>query len=550
MAWLDFLDQDLMPEEFLLEELCFGTLIILILILMTVFMLKRRKWSGYMKGFGGQLTDKERKGFEKRIKGSIMNNLSATVLAVVVLFVVFLITLAFVNSIIGRWVWAVFSLFIIVVLGIQLWMIFSLGKLKDIDEEEYGFLYEFVASVCDTFDIRKPQLKQDESPVMNAYTTSFFGRGSVIVITKGLLERVDIGRVSKDQLKAIVGHEMGHIVNHDATVITVLNPVMMFTLAVRSVFEILVRGIIFFMMAVGRFGTRGILSLLIAVGMIFLLAIVLFYVGVYYVIFYLLTMAVVIPWFLLSRQKEYAADLFGSLVSGSRTTMATSLMELLRESGFDEVKGKMAKRIIEERTGKDPGDDQAQEADGVPEKKAEEQPPAPEGPEQPAEQTADQASGQPSDEEMTEQTQEADGEPEKKAEEQPPTPEGPEQPGEQIADPVSGQLSEEEKMEIFMGIDVYKEFSEDPELISEVTMRDSRALIEKKGLERFEDEDFVEFAGFDYTFQEKMGELMLSHPLFGKRVKDLTLISLSGITGPGDEPEGDQGELPTSPPAT
>ncbi len=537
MAWLDFLDQDLLPEEFLLEELCFGTLVVIVLILLTVFMLKRRNWSGYMKGFGGQLSDQESKGFEKRIKRSVMMNMAATVVTLVALFGVFLITLAFVNSIIGSWVWVVFFLFIVVVLGIQVWMIFSLGKLKDIDEEEYGFLYEFVASVCDTFDIRKPQLKQDESPVMNAYTTSFFGRGSVIVVTKGLLERVDIGRVSKDQLKAIVGHEMGHIVNHDATVITVLNPVMMFTLAVRSVFEILVRGIIFFMMAVGRFGTRGILSLLIAIGMIFLLAIVLFYVGVYYVIFYLLTMAVVIPWFLLSRQKEYAADLFGSLVSGSRVTMATSLMELLRESGFDEVKGKMAKRIIEERTGKGPGDDQAQEANGEPEKKAEEQPPASEGQEPPEEQIADQASDQLSDEVITEQTQEANSEPEKEAEEQPPAPEGPEQPGEQIADQASGQLSEEEKMEIFLGIDVYKEFSEDPELISEVTMRDSRALIEKKGLEKFDDDDFVEFAGFEYTTSEKMGEVMLSHPLFGKRVKDLTLINLSLQKASEEDPE-------------
>jgi hypothetical protein len=32
---------------------------------------------------------------------------------------------------------------------------------------------------------------------------------------------------------------------------------------------------------------------------------------------------------------------------------------------------------------------------------------------------------------------------------------------------------------------------------------------------------------------------MLSHPLFGKRIKDLTLISLSEGKGPEDGPEGD-----------
>jgi len=532
-----------LPPVFILEELCGVALVITILIVLTAFVMKRRRWNSYMEGFGGNFQDHEKAGFVKSIKGSIMMNMASTMLMLVVLFTVFLLTVAFVNSIIGRYVWLVLALLIIVVLGIQLWMIFSLKRLKDLDEEEFGYIHEFVRDVSEKFEIRPVNLKQEETPTMNAYTTSFFGRGSVIVVTKGLLDRVGTGRMKKDQLKAIVGHELGHIVNNDATVTTIFNPMMMFTLGVRGIFEIMVRAIIFLMVLVGHFGKRSILGLLIAIVLMLVLLGILLYVGFYYVTFYILTMAVVLTWYLLSRQKEYAADLFGSLVVGSQYSMGISLMELLRESGLDEIKGKITKEIIEERMEKAKDPRSAKDVPGPDGSKAEVIIQAGEslvGEEASPEEIsgAKEAPGSPEekDEELPVVKSDADS-PEEKDEERTGEEDGLEETGGQGEDKQPGQLTQEEKMEIFNSIDIYTAVTEDPELYEQVSMRDAKVLLETKGLERFDNHAFNEFGSFEYTSKEKMGELMLSHPMFGKRVKSLTAISLTRSDGSADEPD-------------
>ena len=529
-----------LPPVFILEEFFGVALLITILVVLTAFVMKRRKWNGYMKGFGNQFNEHERAGFVKSIKSSIMMNMAATMLMLVVLFSVFLLTMAFVNSIIGKWVWLVFLLLVIAVLGIQMWMIFSLKNLKDLDEKEYGYIHAFVKTVSEKFEIRMPNLKHEETPTMNAYTTSFFGWGSVIVITDGLLDRVEKGRMKKEQLTAIVGHELGHIVNNDATVITIFNPMMMFTLGIRGFFEIIVRAIIFLMITVGKFGKRSILGLLIAVVLLLFLVVILIYVGFYYVTFYILTMAVVLSWYLLSRQKEYAADLFGSLVSGSQYSMGLSLMELVRESGLDEIKGNMTKKIIEERLEKAKGqqpDKEAPDTEGPTtgvtieaiessageEVSVEEHPEAKEAPDTPEGKAEEQP-----------EVQDDSDTPEEKAEEPPEAKEDIEKTDGQEKGLQPGQLTQEEKMEIFNSIDIYQAVTEDPELYAQISMRDARVLCETKGLKSFDKDDFNEFGKFEYTSREKLGELMISHPMFGKRVKDLTKISLTRAEAPKD----------------
>ncbi|MCK4971184.1 MAG: M48 family metalloprotease, partial [Thermoplasmata archaeon] len=330
----------------------------------------------------------------------------------------------------------------------------------------------------------------------------------------------------KEQLTAIVGHELGHIVNNDATVITIFNPMMMFTLAVRGFFEIVVRAIIFLMVTVGKFGKRSIIGLLIAVVLLLFLVVVLIYVGFYYVTFYILTMAVVLSWYLLSRQKEYAADLFGSLVSGSQYSMGLSLMELVRESGLDEIKGNMTKKIIEERLEKAKGQQPDEEA------------PEAAGPK--AEVTIEAEESPDGDEASVEEPPEAKAAPEApedKDEEPPEAKKSLEKTVGQEKDLQPGQLTQEEKMEIFNSIDIYKAVTEDPELYAQISMRDAKVLCETKGLESFDKDDFSEFGKFEYTSREKMGELTLSHPLFGKRVKDLTQISLTQDEGQKETPD-------------
>jgi len=442
--------RDLFPDTFILEELCGTILLILVLAIAFAYFRKRNKWNGYVKRFGDRLEGDDRTAFIKRMKGSIGGTMLAAIVFLVVLFFGLLVSIAFVNNIIGEYVWLLLLVFIIIILVMQTYMILSLGKLKDLPTEEYGYLHDLVKDVSEKFDEKPPTLKMDESPDMNAYTTSIFGRSSVIVITKGLLDRVEAGKFTKDQLQSIIGHEMGHIVNNDATITTLFNPAMMFVLAVKGFLEIIVRGLLFAIISSGRFGMKGVLRFILAIIVIILMVWILLYVGIYYVIFYLIAIAIVVAGSLVSRQKEYAADLFGSLVMGSRLPLGTGLMALTRETGFELVKRDLAIKEIEERTKKE-------EEDGVPEEE---------------------------------------------------------------------RMKPEDKMMVLEGIDAYEAVEKDPELLKEIPMRDARTLIEKKGLEPFTEDDFVEFAAFEYTTQEKVGELMLSHPLMGKRAAGLNQIKL------------------------
>ncbi len=445
---------DLFPDEFILEEICGSVLLVIILIIAIAYFIKRSKWNGYVEKFGDRFEGGDRKAFIKRMRGSIAGTMVAAIIFLAILFFGLLVTIAFVNTIIGKYVWYVLILFIAGILIVQTYLIWSLGKFKDLPREEYGYIYDITKKVSDKFDAKMASLKMDESQDMNAYTTSIFGSGSVIVITQGLLNRVGAGRMSKDQLQAIIGHELGHIVNNDATITTLFNPAMMFVLAVKSILEVIVKGILFFIIASGKFGMGGVLRFILAIFLILILVWLLMVIGIYYIIFYIIALAIVVTGFLLSRQKEYAADLFGSLLIGSRIPLGTGLMDLTRETGFELVKQNLAVKEIKERT-------KTEEEDKVPEKE---------------------------------------------------------------------RMGPEDKMKILEGIDPFKAVEKDPELLKEIPMRDARSLIESKGLEPFDEDDFVEFSKFEYTTQEKVGELMMSHPLMGKRAAGLNLIKLASET--------------------
>jgi hypothetical protein len=179
---------------------------------------------------------------------------------------------------------------------------------------------------------------------------------------------------------------------------------------------------------------------------------------------------------------------------------------------LDEIKGNMTKDMIEERMEKAKGqqpDGESTEAKGPTFEvtiEAEERPEAQEDPDTP----------------------------EEKVEEEPGSKEGLVQKVGQKKDVQPSQLTQEERMEIFNSIDIYQAVTEDPELYAQISMRDAKVLCETKGLVSFDKDDFNEFGKFKYSSREKMGELMMSHPMFGKRVKELTQISLTQDEGPED----------------
>ncbi|KAJ8602726.1 hypothetical protein CTAYLR_003782 [Chrysophaeum taylorii] len=66
-------------------------------------------------------------------------------------------------------------------------------------------LHSLLVEACDTLDVRVPELYVRQDPLPNAYTLAFRGETS-IVATSAL-----VSLLSDDELRAVFGHELGHI---------------------------------------------------------------------------------------------------------------------------------------------------------------------------------------------------------------------------------------------------------------------------------------------------------------------------------------------------
>jgi len=91
-----------------------------------------------------------------------------------------------------------------------------------VTREEAPGLYEMVEELAQKAKIKMPRLAVSDTPVPNAFA---FGRGisdGRICVTRGI-----VNLLNEDELKAVLGHELSHIRNHDVLFITILSVVPM-----------------------------------------------------------------------------------------------------------------------------------------------------------------------------------------------------------------------------------------------------------------------------------------------------------------------------------
>jgi heat shock protein HtpX len=86
-----------------------------------------------------------------------------------------------------------------------------------VDERVAPWLHEAVARLCAAAELPKPRIALAESDVPNALTAGRSPRNSVVVVTRGLIDRLE-----PQELEAVLAHELSHIAHHDALVMTVL----------------------------------------------------------------------------------------------------------------------------------------------------------------------------------------------------------------------------------------------------------------------------------------------------------------------------------------
>jgi len=117
-------------------------------------------------------------------------------------------------------------LFIQYMIGPKLveWMM----QIKYVSPQEYPQLHEMVEELAKKARIPKPKVGISMVSIPNAFAFGRSARDGRVCVTRGIMQLL-----SKDELKAVLGHEISHIKNRDMLTITLLSviPILLYRLA-------------------------------------------------------------------------------------------------------------------------------------------------------------------------------------------------------------------------------------------------------------------------------------------------------------------------------
>ncbi len=101
-------------------------------------------------------------------------------------------------------------------------------RVRWVSEPDEPELHRMVAELAEAARIPKPKVGISELNIPNAFAFGRMGRDGRVCVTRGILRLL-----SRDELKAVLGHEISHIKHRDMAIITLLSaiPLIMYWLA-------------------------------------------------------------------------------------------------------------------------------------------------------------------------------------------------------------------------------------------------------------------------------------------------------------------------------
>lgn len=95
-------------------------------------------------------------------------------------------------------------------------LVLAMTKAKIVEPEQAPQLHNVVEEVAIAAGLPKPRVALVDDPAPNAFATGRDPERAVVAVTTGLLERMD-----RDELQAVVAHEMAHVANRDTLMMSV-----------------------------------------------------------------------------------------------------------------------------------------------------------------------------------------------------------------------------------------------------------------------------------------------------------------------------------------
>jgi len=171
-------------------------------------------------------------------------------------------------------------------------------RVKYIDERSNPELHRMVEELANRAGIPKPKIGVSQTSLPNAFAFGRTLRDGRVCVTEGITKLLN-----REELKAVLGHEISHIKNRDVLTITLLSvvPMLMYRIAWHFLFF-------------GSFGRRRQGGEYLAL------------VGIAALLFYFITNLLVLY---ASRIREYFADRGSVLLGNAPSAMASSLYKLV-----------------------------------------------------------------------------------------------------------------------------------------------------------------------------------------------------------------------------
>ena len=134
--------------------------------------------------------------------------------------------------------WQIYLAITLIITFLQYWFGPSIVKrtmnVRPLSEAEAPHIHQMLQELADEAGIKKPELGLSEINIPNAFAYGRSSRSGHIAITRPIL-----GLLDRDELKAVLGHEMGHIKHNDMIVTAAVSviPIICYYIALSFLFS-------------------------------------------------------------------------------------------------------------------------------------------------------------------------------------------------------------------------------------------------------------------------------------------------------------------------